>query len=136
MYSRNYSSADNIPPNYKGTAFDTCAGREQKQKPPRTRPDRDNICSKNDNICEKNEERPVCDEAKECAPICKECDICENKEEKNDKFALLSSLFSRGDKKSPELDDLILGGLIILLLNNHADDELLLILALLFFIGL
>ena len=70
---------------------------------------------------------------------CEGCkkEVCEPKPEtKKEEKSAISSLFTRRDGSSFQLDDIILGGLIVLLLNSHADDELLLILVLLFISGI
>ncbi len=68
---------------------------------------------------------------------CEKKEICEPKPEKEEKNNDgVSSLFTRRDGSSFQLDDIILGGLIVLLLNSHADDELLLVLVLLFISGI
>lgn len=74
-------------------------------------------------------------------PACEKCEnreSCDKKEKNEPKKELggLSSLFTRRDGSSFQIDDIILGGLIVLLLNSHADDELLLVLVLLFISGI
>ncbi len=110
MYQRNYPQNDTLPPNYKGNAFDKTPAtvREEEER----LPDKCEICDK-----------------------CEGCDRQE-KQEKNEEKGLLSSIFTRRDGSSFQLDDIILGALIIMLLNSHADDELLLILVLLFISGI
>lgn len=106
MYQRSYPQSDTLPPNYKGNAFDTP-------------------------VAVKEEEEKLPDKCE----VCDKCEHCDRQEKEEDK-GLLSSIFTRRDGSSFQLDDIILGGLIIMLLNSHADDELLLILVLLFISGI
>lgn len=118
MYQRRYPNTDVLPPNYKGNAFDSLRTEEREPS------------------CEKCEKRECCDkkaerETEEKASEAKE-EICLPEKERS----AFSSIFTRRDGTSFQLDDIILGGLIVLLLNSHADDELLLMLVLLFISGI
>ena len=145
MYQRSYQSALNLPPNYKGNAFEGEGLREEHRD--MTKPER--RCCEECEGCtgpytpteDTGDKHGDAERTERGAPCHEECntatDNCrdEDKGENEGKKGLVS-LLTRRDGSTFAIDDIILGGLIVLLLNNHADDELLLILVLLFISGI